>query len=98
MLLRNCLPGTEDYPDDLVLKHLSKLDIGGFEKIEKHFGNDFELYGIEKEGKITKDNFISDFVPEYVIRSREKNLKALREGLTLDGKRFMIESYFDLHL
>lgn len=100
VLLRNCEPGSKDYPDGLVMNHLAQLDVDSFkdegfvengkgegfaENISKHFDLEFAVYGIEKEGVITKDNFISDFVPGFVIEPRRKNIDALREGLTLDG-------------
>ena len=85
MLLRNCLPGTSDYPDDLALTHLSKLDIDGLKNVERYFGLEFEDLSIEKEGIITEENFIRDFIPGYVIQPRHNNLKALRDGLTLEG-------------
>ena len=85
VLLRNCYPGTTDYPDNLVLKHLSKLDIDGLKNVEKYFGIEFEDLGMEKEGIVTEENFIRDFIPGYVIQPRYNNLKALRDGLTLEG-------------
>ena len=84
VLLRDCKPGTEGYSDSEVLTHLAQIE--EFEDVEKIEGLQFEDYGIVKEGIITKENFISDFVPAYVIDSRKKNLEAMREGLTLDGK------------
>ena len=130
------MPGSEDYPNNLVILHISQLNLGlskitekdSLEKDSKsnkvmqtifgdesatvsipdHSANDddkppkfsglidcskiigekFETYCIEgkkRKWKITMDNFITDFLPAYIIESRSKNLEALSEGLSLNG-------------
>ena len=91
VLLRNCSPGTADYPDELVLEHMLRSGIDGLKNAEKYFGIEFEDIGIGKEGQITNENFIGEFIPRYVIEPRCNNLKALCDGLTLEGMWVFIQ-------
>ena len=69
------------------MKHLAQLHVKEFDDIEKTYLNHrFEDFGIEEEGEITKDNFLTEFVPRFFVDPRQKNIDALRDGLTLNGR------------
>ena len=69
------------------MKHLAQLHGKEFDDIEKKFlHHRFEEFDIEKEGIITKDNFLTEFVPCFFVHPRRKNIDALRDGLTLNGR------------
>ena len=72
------------------MTHLAQTN--EFVDVTKYLGTEFNDWLIEKEGIITKDNFVTDFVPGYILTPREKNLDAFREGLTLNGKSFSLSS------
>lgn len=128
------MPGSEDYPNNLVIAHISQLNLGltkiteneslekdsksnkvmqtivghesatastdhsanddkklskfsGLIDCSKIIGNDFQEYCIEgKKGTVTMDNFITEFLPAYIVEPRSKNLEALSEGLSLNGE------------
>ena len=87
VVLRDCSPGSSDYDKADIMKHLAQLHVKKMNDIEKDFLNKkFAHFLIEKEGIITKENFLTEFVPCYFIHPRQKNIDALRDGLTLNGR------------
>lgn len=69
VLLRNIVPGSEEYPNNVALLHLLQLDLLFLEKENNACGKTFKDYQIEQEGIITKDNFFSVFTP-LLIKKR----------------------------